>query len=270
MLPVEERVRIDAALAAERQRIAQMLREYAVNTWGSLGSWRDEDIDYFVDLIVPRVQGAQELIADLTTEAILRMLEAEGAFIPAIDVATLRGGVPASEVYRRPAHQTYTALAKGKPLDDALTSGATRLASLVTTDLQLAHRSASREAMMRAASEGLGFRRVLSGVENCAKCMIASTQRYHRGDLLPIHPGCDCGVLPLAPGENVGQVLDPERLEATHDWVQSVAGTSDRGARDLGLGTRDDYADLIAVREHGEFGPTLTWRWQTFTGPADL
>lgn len=60
-----------------------------------------------------------------------------------------------------------------------------------------------------------------------------------------------------------GQVLDPDEVERIHERVADLLGESDRGGR------APDYR-LISVREHGEFGPTLTWRGQDFTGPADI
>ena len=78
---------------------------------------------------------------------------------------------------------------------------------------------------------------------------------------MPIHPGCSCGVEPLDdPGV---QVIDPARLEQTHSDVADFAGSADRTGRHI------DYRK-ITVRRHGEYGPTLSWRKDAFTGPADL
>ena len=101
--------------------------------------------------------------------------------------------------------------------------------------------------------EGQFYRRVLTGRENCALCVVASTQRYYRGDLLPIHPGCDCGVQPLPPGLAVNQVIDEDLLEQVHQITADRLGVSDRGGR------TPDYRKLLTVSEHGEYGPTLSW-----------
>lgn len=159
-----------------------------------------------------------------------------------------------------------TKLAEGQSLQAALSAGASRAVSLATTDLQLAHTHQARASM--SGGGGSGFKRTLSGKEDCALCMIASTQRYHVGDLLPIHPGCDCGVEPIGPGEPAGQVIDPDLLEKTHNWVGEQTGRADAGGRDAGLGTGRDYTKLLATREHGEYGPTLTWGRQHFDGPG--
>ena len=122
-------------------------------------------------------------------------------------------------------------------------------------------------AMVQQASaslDGNGFRRALNGPGDCALCVIASTQRYHAGDLLPIHPGCNCTVAPLGPGEGVDQVIDPDLLERVHAQVEAMTGDVDRGAR------APDYRKLMVVREHGEIGPVLTWKQHEFTSAADL
>jgi len=83
--------------------------------------------------------------------------------------------------------------------------------------------------------------------------VVASTQRYYRGDLLPIHPGCDCGVQPLPPGLAVNQVIDEDLLEQVHQVTADRLGVSDRSGR------TPDYRKLLTVSEHGEYGPTLSW-----------
>ena len=75
---------------------------------------------------------------------------------------------------------------------------------------------------------------------------------------------CDCGSDTLSAGEDPGQVLDPDLLELVHSAVEVKTGEVDRGGR------VPDYRELIMVREHGELGPTLTWRSDRFTGPDDI
>lgn len=246
--------------------------------WGRMGSWRDADVDRFLDAVTPRIMAGRLAVANLTDAYLARTLEREP--VGAIDVTTLRNGAPIEEVYRRPAVTLYNELSNGKSFPAALTAATARLVGMVGTDLQLSMQHQARASMGNAKGVE-AFRRTLTGRENCALCMIASTQRYWKKDLLPIHPGCDCGVEPLARGQANNQVIDPELLEQTHNWVGAHAGReSDRGARDLGLGKLveyaeggergADYTDLIVVREHGELGPTLTWRHQSFTSADDI
>jgi hypothetical protein len=143
-------------------------------------------------------------------------------------------GVGAAEVYRRPAVTIYTALANGTAYNAALEEGTNRLLSIVSTDLQQAR---NRQASRSVQSSGFRFyRRVLSGKEDCDKCRIASTNRYRKADLMPIHPGCDCGVEPLVE-------FDPEP---------------------------DPRADTVVTNMHGELGPTLGWAADNFTSAADI
>lgn len=254
-----------AALAAAEQRaradIRARLVQYATSVWGSLGSWRDEDIDRFVEVLVPRLVGAQLSVARLTDVYLAALTGIAPAGV-SIDVTQLRGGIPPEEVYRRPSVAMRSVLAAGGTFPDALAAGTTRLKYLVRTDLQLAMTHQARQTQRGAGVQA--YRRTLTGRENCGLCAVASTQRYWVSDLSPIHPGCDCGVAPLGPDEAPDQVIDADLLESVHDAVERFVGDSDRGAR------APDYRELVVVREHGEYGPILTWRDDRFTSAADL
>jgi len=163
-----------------------------------------------------------------------------------------RGAAPGG-VSRPQAVEVSPALGSGKPLPQAAAEGRLRLTQLIGGDMQLAKVHASRQSMRGYPEEGQFYRRVLTGRENCALCVVASTQRYYRGDLLPIHPGCDCGVQPLPPGLAVNQVIDEDLLEQVHQITADRLGVSDRGGR------TPDYRKLLTVSEHGEYGPTLSW-----------
>lgn len=257
-------------------RIRARLERIALAAWTGLGSYRDADIDRLVDMLAPQVVAGQRTIAQLTDAYLAALMRTQALGVADAVVTTARG-VPAAEVYRRPGVEVWTALSEGKPFATARDLGAQRLISLVRTDLQLAQRAQEHVALMSGPVGG--YRRVLNGERDCMLCVIASTQRYHKADLKPIHPGCDCGVAPIEGGDP-GQVINEALLEEAHDLIsQGMQGLSDRGARDLGVGkvvkyadgTRlADYTDLILVREHGEYGPTLTWRADSFTGPGDL
>lgn len=235
----------------------------------SLGSWRDEDFRQFLKIIEGTLTGANLQAAKLQVAFYREMatLAGEKFVDPGIKasdftVSRLRNGAEAAVVYRRPFVDVYTALSQGKTVTDAIQAGAVRISSLVSTDIQLARRNAGLAARGRN-DRIVGYVRTLTGAENCALCYVASTQRYTRDDLLPIHPGCDCGEMPIYGTQDPGQVIDQVRLDATHDAVESRFGFFDPGAR------APDYRD-IAIREHGELGPMLTVADQNFTGPSDL
>ena len=243
----------DSQVHAIRQQITAFGQAY----WDSLPHYRASAVEDMIQAITPRVAAGQLRIADLTRAYLAQCARELGwkVVLPAIDQDEIRGarGVDPRIVYRRPAVDVYTALAAGKPLPQAAAEGRLRLTQLIGGDMQLAKVHASRQSMRGYPEEGQFYRRVLTGRENCALCVVASTQRYYRGDLLPIHPGCDCGVQPLPPGLAVNQVIDEDLLEQVHQITADRLGVSDRGGR------TPDYRKLLTVSEHGEYGPTLSW-----------
>ena len=243
----------DGQVHAIRQQITAFGQAY----WDSLPHYRASAVEDMIQAITPRVTAGQLRIADLTRAYLAQCARELGwkVVLPPIDQDEIRGarGVDPRIVYRRPAVDVYTALAAGKPLPQAAAEGRLRLTQLIGGDMQLAKVHASRQSMRGYPEEGQFYRRVLTGRENCALCVVASTQRYYRGDLLPIHPGCDCGVQPLPPGLAVNQVIDEDLLEQVHQITADRLGVSDRGGR------TPDYRKLLTVSEHGEYGPTLSW-----------
>ncbi|MGW4718870.1 hypothetical protein [Nocardia sp. NPDC004260] len=247
------------AVAAVRARVLQL----CIQAWDTLGSYRDAEISRLVSFIVPQVQAGQLQVANLTAAYLTSIMTAQGEQAEPVtvdrDEILSARGVPAGEVYRRPAVQLYSTLSEGQNIAAAVAVGRQRLQSLIATDMQMAKVRQSRASL--ANSDAQYYQRVLKGAGNCAKCVITSTRRYRKEVLLPIHPGCDCGVKPLPKGEHP-PVLDPQLLEATHEQVGQFAGIENRSAI--------DYQNLIATHEHGEIGPVLTWRHQSFTGPDDI
>lgn len=243
----------DSQVHAIRQQITAFGQAY----WDSLPHYRASAVEDMIQAITPRVAAGQLRIADLTRAYLAQCARELGwkVVLPPIDQDEIRGarGVDPRIVYRRPAVDVYTALAAGKPLPQAAAEGRLRLTQLIGGDMQLAKVHASRQSMRGYPEEGQFYRRVLTGRENCGLCVVASTQRYYRGDLLPIHPGCDCGVQPLPPGLAVNQVIDEDLLEQVHQITADRLGVSDRGGR------TPDYRKLLTVSEHGEYGPTLSW-----------
>ncbi|TFD58021.1 hypothetical protein E3T43_07160 [Cryobacterium sp. Hh7] len=251
---------------------------YGSTAWGQSRAFRDADIERIMARVIPVVQAGQMQAAQVTNAYIGRLAVLAGVtWTPGVDRDAIIDyrGIPAEEVYRRPAVATYSALAKGTPYLDAVKVGAARLVGIIATDMQQA---SNRQASAAIAGSGFSaFRRQLSGRENCAFCVIASTQRYLKGDLLPLHPACDCETMPLLSATDPGQVINRNLLEMTHAAIDKQLGFTDRGARDLDIGKvsssgqpLSDYTDLIVVNDHGELGPVLGWRGAKFTGADDL
>ncbi len=249
--------RLTEAYDSQVHAIRQQITAFGQAYWDSLPHYRASAGEDMIHAITPRVTAGQLRIADLTRAYLAQCARELGwkVVLPSIDQDEIRGarGIDPRVVYRRPAVDVYTALAAGKPLPQAAAEGRLRLTQLIGGDMQLAKVHASRQSMRGYPAEGQFYRRVLTGRENCALCVVASTQRYYRGDLLPIHPGCDCGVQPLPPGLAVNQVIDEDLLEQVHQITADRLGVSDRAGR------TPDYRKLLTVSEHGEYGPTLSW-----------
>lgn len=249
--------RLTEAYDSQVNAIRRQITAFGQAYWDSLPHYRASAVEDMIEAITPRVTAGQLRIADLTRAYLAQCARELGwkVTLPPIDQDEIidARGVDPRTVYRRPAVDVYTALAAGKPLPQAAGEGRLRLTQLIGGDMQLAKVHASRQSMRSYPEEGQYYRRVLTGRENCALCVVASTQRYHRGDLMPIHPGCDCGVQPLPPGLAVNQVIDGDLLEQVHQIAADRLGVSDRDGR------TPDYRKLLTVSEHGEYGPTLSW-----------
>ncbi len=267
-------------------RLVRGAGRIAGNVFRQLGSWREDDFARYLQLVGPQIDGLKLQSANLQAVFYEQVAKANGQSFTPVAARTqdfsepvIRNGPAVEEVYRRPFVETWTALAGGALLRTAIEQGAARASSIAETDIQLTSRQAGLN--QRSANGNIvGYRRVLTGAENCALCAIAATQRYTRGQLKPIHPGCDCGEEQIYGDFDPGQIIDPEGLESVHEALVQQLGVSDRNARSAEIGkfvdyetggTRlGDFTEIIATREHGEYGPTLTWRDQAFTGPNDF
>ncbi|WP_459750997.1 hypothetical protein [Streptomyces sennicomposti] len=184
-----------------------------------------------------------------------------------LDLDTVTGralrDVDPAKVYTRPFKQVWTALSEEAAFDDALGQGEHRLETLIKTDLQLA-----RTHTVREVSAGMPrFKytvRELQGEYDCALCIVASTQRYMKENLAPIHPGCDCLVKTVTADYDPGQIIDEEKLQQIHDAVEAALGQSDRSARAV------DYRKILVTNDHGEIGPILGFAGQHFTSRTDI
>ncbi|MGH3448909.1 MAG: hypothetical protein ACRDP4_14925, partial [Nocardioidaceae bacterium] len=265
----------DDLTAAWERQVADVRRRVVavcVRMWRSEGSYRDASARRFADAITPVILAGQVRTAHLTevylTQLIARYLAefrsmAEGVATPE---SYSRKGTDPADVYRRPFADVWRSLAAGMPLDEAVADGQRRLVSIASTDMQLAKTHAAQRTLTRAqhrTGQPMWYERTLTGAENCAMCVVASTQRYQAAELLPIHPGCDCGMRGHV-GHAPNQVIHSDRLEMLHDTLNKELGVSDRA------GKAPDYRKIVTVAEHGEYGPTLTIGRHDFKGPEEV
>ncbi|WP_018555272.1 MULTISPECIES: hypothetical protein [unclassified Streptomyces] len=237
--------------------------------WSGLGSWRDADVRRFERTVLPVLLGGQRQVAALTASYLEQLYREVDGRAPRVDLdfdrvtgRALRDVDPET-VYRRPFVEVWSALDKDVAFDVALDRGTHRLETIAKTDLQLARTHTVREVGDDMPRFSYTVRE-LQGEYDCALCMIASTQRYHKRDLAPIHPGCDCLVKLVTADEDPGQVIDEEKLERIHDAVEDALGTFDRGGRAV------DYRKIIIANDHGEIGPVLGFKGQHFTSKTDI
>lgn len=221
--------------------------------------------------MVPPTLGAQRAMVALTTTQLQRQSQTP-IVVNSSDVigARLRGGVPIEQVYMRPFTEIRHQLDIGKTPDEAFRIGQQRLIKTAETDLQLAKTHASRDFAVKLQERHpgtiVGFRRVLSSKPNhCALCILASTRRYHSFDLLPIHPGCGCGVALIIGDEDPGAFIDDQRVQDLHAIVERDLGK--RYVKAGGNGDLAAYRDILITETHGELGPVLAVRGHDFSGP---
>lgn len=282
------------AVAATRARVLA----YLLGLFGRLGDYSHPE--NFVPTAVSAVDGGQRVTAALTAAYLSQLyglLSGDTSAPATIPIAGMTDqalrGVGADEVYRRPFVTLWTDLSTGKPLADALSNAARRLDTLVQTDLQLATTHTARNVLAQQPKV-VGYRRVLSGSgHHCGLCILASTQRYHISDLMPIHPNCACTVMPVIgthdPGRSINSAVlttgDPlgqtphgvniygpdsalelgDLVKPVHDAIRERFGHSSAS----GSG-RIDYRHVMLTHEHGELGPVLTVKDQHFLTQREI
>lgn len=169
-------------------------------------------------------------------------------------------GVSSETVWARPGQTVWSELARHATVSRALAQGRNRTHELADTDLQLAHTHAAQEVLKRRGLEW--FQRVPRGGRSCELCLLASTQRYHVGDLMPIHTHCHCAVAGIAGRTDPGHVIPADQQDAVSAVIEAATGSADL--------TAEAYRRYVVVHEHGEIGPVLAVRGQSFAGPSAL
>jgi hypothetical protein len=240
--------------SAQREALAERIIALIEREWSSLGSWDSADVDRFLARVLPIVNGGQKMTARMVDVHISQLLtdmtggQVNVTGISSADLEDLRG-VPAAEVYRRPFVKVWEALKVGELFDNAVEMGRVRLNEIADDDLALAYRHANKLALSRQPSV-TGYRRIvrpeLSKGGTCQLCRLASENRYHKSDLLPIHTHCRCAIMP-------------------------IVGSTDPGKRlnDVDLGPVESTEKPV-VRNHGELGPLLQIAGQHFTTEAQV
>lgn len=166
-------------------------------------------------------------------------------------------GVTAREEYARVAETYRYWVSQGETTQVALSRAATRAQTRADLTMQRAETIASQETLRAIGVKQ--WRRIihpeLARVSHmsCGLCVVASDRIYHTSNLMPIHAGCNCTVLPIIDinGEKVdpGASINGAALKA----IYAAAGGD-------GAPTTDGWAlkrVQVAVDQHGELGPIL-------------
>lgn len=269
--PSLDPARLLAAYTATSGVYRNRLQAAVRAAWADLGSWREPDIATFARRVAPAVVGGQRQIASLTDGYLAAMTSAtlgvayRPTGIPRAILDGLRGGVSPLEVYKRMGPTVWTALARGYTLNEAVGQGLARALTVAGTDLQLAKTHAVSYSLQRN-DHVTGFERVPDG-EACELCLLASTQRYHTADLMPIHDRCACDVAPIFGATDSGQIIN----EGLRAQLEEQGVTISRGNGEQSFYGRVGGSDVgVTVQDHGELGPVLTVAGQHFDGPDNI
>jgi hypothetical protein len=238
--------------------LADMSSTTVTNMWDRLGGISDLAQAQFArsaSSFVTRTQMAMARTTVTYIDMYVNLALQQRQNVSAVDIAALvaeaRRGIPSLEVYMRPSITARRMLAEGKTLAEALRIARARAASAANTDIALAARGAGQAAMARH-TKIVGYRRVPNATA-CEFCLVASTQRYHTSELMPLHNNCRCVIAPII-------AVDDERvIGATPKRLQEIV----EELKDAGI---IKPGDLIDVHMHGELGAVLTRAGDAFAG----
>lgn len=175
--------------------------------------------------------------------------------------ATTAATVAPAQVYGRVFDAArYRITAHGHDLDQARTYASARAAHVAATDVMLADRAQARQTMRVRGVQR--YRRVLrpylgSGGPVCGLCIVASDRTYFVEDLLPIHADCRCAVVPVGSDADPGKTLNRDDLTALY---RAAGGNTGRKLKTV----------RVAITEHGELGPVLSYGHHNQRGLSEV
>jgi hypothetical protein len=238
----------EAHIEAER-RLRLLASRLVGGAWRELPGYDRQNVDQWLAAVLPIVEAAKRQSAALTEGYIARALDrpAAGVDVDAL-IASLRGGVPAAEVYERPFVNVWTALKKGEQYTQAVESGLARATSTAEMDVQLTMRSTAA-AVQVADPSIFGYRRV-ADAGACSFCSEVDGAYVKSANAMPLHNRCGCGIEPQTEPHR-GAVLLPDGTQI----------------REYAYGPLNDN---VAVHLHGELGPVLTGASDHFISESDI
>lgn len=239
---------------AAHARLLEQVEAIVAAEWARLTSWRDPDAEQFITRVGRVVPVAQTRVAAMVDATVARLTDTAPVGVPAELVTDVRG-VPLTEEYLRPFIEIWSKVNR-EPLTDLVANAGDRVVKMATMDTQVG----MRNAMTHVASvqpRVVGYRRVLKG-KSCKFCAAASTRRYHKAQLMPLHAHCDCGIAPIIGTSDPGEVVNRRTLEnlkaqGPEYWKRNGFVDAD-GAP---IPPTEVPSSLAVVTDHDELGPLL-------------
>lgn len=254
---------VDAHTVARAAITAQAVNA-ATSAFEGFTDWYSTDaITELCVALARRVEGFQKQQATVTNAYLTRVVgDMRGRRVApprVIDVRELRAGVTHAGAYGRVTDFYRYRVSTGVEPEQAAAAAVERAAVVAETDIDLAFRDMADRFM--SERDVTSYRRVIrperSASGTCGLCIVASDRIYNVGELLPLHGRCKCTVLPITDDNDPGRNLNGADLRA----IYAAAGST--AARDL-------KRTRVAVNEHGELGPVLTYARNEWRGPADV
>lgn len=246
---------------ATLRRTSNAAATATVASWDALGGHTDDFMAEFAGQAATIDDAARSVIVSTTDQYLALSVASQTGDSPTLrglDPSRYTRGVPDADIWGRPFVHAWTKVSEGASWSEAVRFGRQMAAQIAATNVQVAARGAAHD-WIEGEPRVVGYRRVLGGGRNCDLCIVASTQRYHRSDLLPIHHSCRCAVEPIVGTSDPGQVVGRQTLEY-------VKANADDYTRDALRRAGRDIADLpqVKVVDHGELGPLLWDRSHSF------
>lgn len=218
------------AYGAQMDRLRDNVATAAERLWTALPYYTDDAVPIWYEQIRPVVRGAQAVAVTAHDAYLATYLGDDIIGIDLTDAVTRGSSVAFETLYRAPFLRTWKHVADGYPFPEARQSGAALAGLTATEDVQRATLGANTIALEHRNIQA--YRRVVSGAKTCAFCYTAAGQTYSRDDLMPIHPKCDCIVVPIAGRDYIAKA-----------GQRGIGTRYDREGRPVNRPTADDEAN---------------------------
>lgn len=255
--------RVVDRVAGHTDALIEKLVAYILRRLGGVGrsEWYDDKAVRAVAVeLATQVRATQDTVANLTAAGLTYQLDLTGVRVKQepVRLDPQPRGVDPVDVWERPAKTYRRMRAKGLDELEAAEQAFTRARVLAEDDVRLAKRQATVARLRQSGATG--YRRAvhpeLSRGGSCGLCVAAASRVYWVAELMPVHTGCNCEVIPITKTADPGKAINDAALDAYYS---------------MGVTSRDELKRFrFEVHEHGELGPRLTEAGQEFTGPGGV